>query len=807
MASGNLRTIHFPAQKKSIKQKNEKWRKANLDAAEEYVSLRHEGYRKSHKNKRINYNLYSDILDQNDVERVCNPHKLKHLTAPAVMQNYPIANPKIELLLGESLKRKLDIRVRVTNQDAVSEKERELKDHWAKVMSDILTQGVQDEQVIQKKLSNFERFRTYEFQDIRERGATHILKHLQYKLKLSQKFAKGFKDALLVAEEIYQVDIIAGEPIVERLNPKYVTTIRSGESPFIEDSDVIVIKSWKSPGQIIDEYHEDLSPSQIDQIEEGSFAGGGSTSNGIDIGEKRPINYDLENIIDSDWFEAENDFSETYDADGNIRVIKVYWKSRRKMLKVTTYDKFGDEQVSLEDENYQINEVIGETKEVLWVNEWWEGHKIGGSAVRDEDRAFYVRMRPRPIQFRNMENPSKCNPGIVGTIYQTNDNSAVSLMDRMKPYQYMYNILMYNTELAIAKNHGKIMTLDLAKVPENWKIDQWMSFAQGMNLAVYDSFKEGNKGAATGKLAGAQQASQPVIDLEMGNTIQLYINMMSYIKAELGEISGVSGARQGQISNREAVGNVEREVVQTSHITEYWFAEHQETQVRVLEALLETAKFAWKDKTNKKVQYVVDDGSTTMFEIDGQQFNEADYDIMITTGSMNDQLRESLKQLAHAGLQNGLLNFSQLLDVLTTESVSSIKRKIEKSEEDAMQRNQQAQEQEAQAQQAQMEQAAQVEQAKQQQEMFKLEHESVEKQKDRDHSYMLKQLELQAKEGQETSTDMLDKLALDREKLNAETQLSEKELQEEVRSNKAKEDLEGKKIAAMKVVKNTQSKK
>ena len=184
---------------------------------------------------------------------------------------------------------------------------------------------------------------------------------------------------------------------------------------------------------------------------------------------------------------------------------------------------------------------------VLWVNEWWEGHKIGGSSTQGDDRAIYVRMQPRPIQFRNMENPSKCSPGVIGTIYQTNDNGSVSLMDRMKPYQYMYNVLMYNTELAIAKNYGKIMALDLAKVPENWKIDQWLSFAQGMNLAVHDSFKEGNKGAATGKLAGSQQASQPVIDMEMGNTIQLYISMLSYIKQELGEVAGVSAQRQGQI--------------------------------------------------------------------------------------------------------------------------------------------------------------------------------------------------------------------------------------------------------------------
>jgi len=403
-------------------------------------------------------------------------------------------------------------------------------------------------------------------------------------------------------------------------------------------------------------------------------------------------------------------------------------------------------------------------------------------------------MRPRPIQFRNMENPSKCSPGIIGTIYQTNDNTSVSLMDRMKPYQYMYNILMYNTELAIAKNHGKIMALDLAKVPENWKIDQWMSFAQGMNLAVFDSFKEGNKGAATGKLAGSQQAAQPVIDMEMGNTIQLYISMLSYIKQELGEVAGVSAQRQGQISNREAVGNVERSTIQSSHITEYWFAEHENTQIRALEALLETAKYAWRNKENIKVQYVLDEGGTTIFEIEGQQFNEADYDVSITTGSMNDNLRDSLKQLAHAGMQNGMINFSQLLDIMTTNSVSAIKRKIERSEEDAKAQQAEQQQQEQQMAQQQMEQQAQIEKEKAQAEVDKQLRELEDNQKDRDNAVFLKQLDLQAKEYNVNNEESMEELRLMSKKLADEHSIKEGTLAETVRANKAKEENEKRKI-------------
>lgn len=796
--------IHFPAQKKSFRQKNTEWRKKNIDSAESLIFWRHEGLRKNVRNKQINYNLYSNILDPNDVEIAINPFQLKHLTMPSTMQNYPIANPKIDLLVGEAIKRGIEYKVRVINDDAISSKENELKDKFYElIMSEFQKESI-DEDALKKKLAAFDRFKNYEYQDLRERTATQILAHLSKKLRLDQKFSKGFKDALLVAEEVYLVDVVVGEPIVERLNPKHVHVVRSGLSPYIEDADIIVIENYLSPGRIIDDYHEELTPDEIDSIENGTFTGGPNTGGGnIDIGTFKPTNIDPE-LIDTKVFESGTPYRNTFDAYGNIRVLKVYWKSRRKMLKVTKFDEFGDEVVSLEDENYKINEAIGESSEVLWINEWWEGHKIGGANMKGAANALYKRMRPKPVQFRSMENPSKCNPGIVGTIYQTNDNSAVSLMDRMKPYQYMYNILMYNIELAIAKNHGKIMSLDLARIPENWDLDQWMSIAQSMNLAIFDSFKEGNKGAAKGKLAGGQQLPTPVIDLEMGNTIQLYIEMLSYVKHELGEISGVSEARQGQISTEEAVGNVQRKVAQSSHITEYWFAEHEFTRKRVLETLLETAKYAWKDKGNKKVQFVLSDGATEIFNLDGAQFNEIDFDIAITTG-IDDNMREKLKELAHAGLQNGLLNFSQLMDIMMTEDTASIRRKIERSEMDKMEQAQKQEEEKINIQREQMQAQEQALQATREFELEKQAREFADNDKEREVKLTIAQMNLESKEGKEPKEDKsvenLEKIKLQLTKLHHDKEIKDKQHAETVRSNMKNEELTEKKIIADKAKK------
>lgn len=677
----------FPAQKKATSKKNKKWREACVHAGQN-ISVEGTGsLRKSYQNKRINYNLYSDILDPNDIEKICNPMGILGLASPAKMQNYPICNPKIDLLVGESISRKFDWKVRVINDDAISEKEEELKERFTKLMTDHINAEKVDEKQMQEDLKKFDQFANYEYQDLRERRATQILSYLYKSQRLDYLFSKGFKDALICAEEIYQCDIIAGEPVVRKLNPLNVYCVRSGESPLIEDSDIITIVGYMSPGQIIDDYHEYLTPGQIDFIEDG-MVGNTSIQNGlgIDIGRKPDLAIKLDDAIDISILAGNTTFGTTFDTEGNIRVTKVYWKSMRMLKKVKYFDSDGDVQYDLFDETYVINKNKGEEETIIWVSEWWEGHKLGGSSgTVEDDSAIYVKMQPRPIQFRSMENPSKCHPGIVGTIYNTNDNTGVSLMDRMKPLQYLYNVLAYNAELAIAKNRGKIMRIDLSSIPENWQIDQWLSFASGMNVAFYDSFKEGNKGAAQGKLAGTMSAQAPVIDMEMGNTIQLYMDMMAFIKEEMGEISGVTKSRQGSIQNRQAVGNTQQEMQQTSMITEYWFQEHDYVKVRVLECLLETAKCAWKDKKNKKIQFVLDDGSTTLFDVDGAQFNECEYGLQISGDGSSKELLATMKQLAQAGIQNGIMNFSQLLDIYSTDSMASIRRKITRAEEEKKQ--------------------------------------------------------------------------------------------------------------------------
>ncbi len=674
----------FPRQKLPTSKKTKKWGKENVDAGEDMALYGDEGLRQSFYNKKINYNLYSDILDQSDVENVVNPHGIKNFSAPAKMQNYPIANPKSQQLLGEEMKRNFEFTVRITNEDAISQKEEEKSNQLKRAIIEEVKNEDNNEEEIKKRLRDLKKYFDLKYQDARERRATHILKYLSKTLDLEKIFNDGFKDALIAGEEIYQCDIIAGEPVMKRINPLNIYTIRSGESNRIEDSDIIIINSYMAPGMVIDEYHEELTSKEIDQIEEGHISGSGNS--GLDIGEQYG-NIMLDDVIDTSRFHAGENFGDSIDEQGNIRVLKVYWRSLRKIKKLKYFDKFGDPQYEIVDEYYKPHEELGESIEATyWVNEWWEGHKIGGGQEGNE--GIYVKIQPRPIQFRKVENPSYCHPGIVGTAYNTNTNKAISLMDRMKPYQYLYNVLMYRTELAFAKSHGKIMRLPLHEIPENWEIDKWLNYAYSMNLAPVDLFREGNKGSSQGKLAGHMNQNDHIIDMEMGNYIQQHLSMLEYIEQQMGVIAGISQQRQGQISPREAVGNAQQAIVQSSHTTEYYFKEHEGTRLRALECLLETAKHAWRGQS-KKIQYVLDDMSTELFEIDGDELIEQEFGIYISDSKRDDELIQNLKELAHAGVQNDKLDFSQLMDIYTTESIATIKDKIEDAEEENKEERQQ----------------------------------------------------------------------------------------------------------------------
>lgn len=720
MSFGN---INLPQQQLPMSKKTRAWRKQHLDWADARTFFNYAPVRNSVIHKRINYDLFNGKLHMQDLEVVLNPEHLKEKTTPTDIQHYPIINSKLQVLRGEESKRVFDFRVVVTNPNSISEIEDNKKAAVLQQLQQLVADQSQSDEEFEQKLEKMSDYFTYEWQDMREVRANCLINHYIKEYNMPLMFNQGFMDAAIVGEEIYQCDIRGGEPIIERVNPLKIRVFKSGYSNRIEDADIIIMEDYWSPGQIIDAYYDVLSKKDIAYIESAPDIVPQADEMGHQDERAAFVNHHMidDAIAGTDeygmgfYFDPFGLFSDDagdllpFDTNGNVRVLRMYWKSRRRIKKVKSYDpETGEEQFDFYPETHVIDEAMGEEEEIYYINEAWEGTKIG--------QEIYVNMRPRVIQYNRLTNPSRCHFGIVGSIYNINESKPYSLVDMMKPYNYLYDVIHDRLNKMMAKNWGKIITLDLAKVPKDWKIDKWMYFAKKNNIAVMDSFKEGNIGAATGKLAGAlNNASSGVIDAELGNSIQMYINMLEFIKMEMSEVVGISKQREGQISNRETVGGVERATLQSSHITEWIFAIHEDVKKRALECFLETAKIALKGR-NLKFPYLLSDGSQRIADIDGDEFAEADYGLVVDNSNGLQDLNQKLDTLAQAALQNQTVSFSTIMKLYGSSSIAEKQRLVENDEKKIQERAAQQSQAEQQAQQAELQAKVQLEQAKMEQE-------------------------------------------------------------------------------------------
>ena len=715
--------INFPRQMLPFSKKNKQWRKKHLLWANQKTFFNYNLVRKSVLHKKINYDLLNGKLHISDLQLILNPDHIEAGYIPDKIQHYPIINSKLRILSGEESKRVFDFRVIVTNPTAVSEIEENKKAQLIQSLQQAIEDNSLSEEDYNQKLEKINDYYTYDWQDFREMRANALLNHYMKEYNMPLLFNQGFMDAMAVGEEIYQCDIVGGEPIIERVNPLKIRVFKAGYSNRIEDADIILLEDYWSPARVIDTYYDSLTKKDIEYIENLPDHVGQSATDTMDNLDERygfintsMIGDEVSAVNGSYYFDPANLFSEgvtssllPYDLAGNLRVLRMYWKSKRAIQEVKSYDpETGEEVYNFYPEYYVIDEARGEESKRFWVNQAWEGTMIG-----DSKDGIFVNMRPRLVQYNRLSNPSRCHFGIVGSVYNLNDTRPFSLVDMMKPYNYLYDVIHDRLNKLIARNWGSLIRFDFAKKPKGWDVAKWLYYAKTMGIAVEDSFNEGTIGASTGKLAGAlNNASTGVIATSDGNQIQQYINLLEFIKMEMSEVVGITKQREGQVSNRETVGGVERATLQSSHITEWLFTIHDDVKKRALECFLETTKEAMRGR-NKKFAYILPDTSSKIMDIDGDEFAEADYGLVVDNSSGTQKLNQELETLAQAALQTQTLSFSAITKLYTSASLAEKQRLIERDERAMQERQAQAQQEQLQSQQ----QIAQMQMEQQQSEL------------------------------------------------------------------------------------------
>lgn len=638
------------------------------------------------------YDLYNSIYNEKDLKYVTNPFKQQD-GFPAMAQDYNIIKPKIDLLLGEETKRPFNFKVVRTSEIATSELQEKAKQMLmdyiqATIMSKL---GPEEQARYQEALQSGEimppeqiqKYMSKDYKDIAEITAYHSLMYLKNKLNINHEFFKGWKDALVGGEEIYYIGIVNGEPCLERINPIYFDyDTETSDLEFIHEAQWCCYEMNMSVTELYDRLYDKMTEKQLNELLDMMSD---SAKGGINP-EVRKTSLDYPHIKTH----TINGFSSNpFDGSGdNIKVYHVCWKSFKKIGFVTIIDP----ETGMP-ETYEVDETYKETGmeisvEWKWIIETWEGYRAG------ED--LYIGIEPVEYQYVSSDNPNAQRLPYTGVIYNNTNSRPRSLVSMMKPLQYMYIVLWYRLELAMARDKGKVVNMDITQIPKSMNIDvsKWMHYLSALGVNFINPYEEGwdIPGREGGKPSQFNQIT--ALDLTMANTINQYIMLMDKIESMLSEISGVSKQREGSISSNELVGNVERSVQQSAHITEPWFWTHNQVKRECLNMLLNTAKWAWKDGSKTHLQYILDDATRAFLTL-SDNFPYEDFDIFVDDSTKNQQNIEFLRSLIQPAMQNGA-SLLDVVEIFTNDNTTMIRNKLEEIEQKRMEQQQAMEEAQAQ---------------------------------------------------------------------------------------------------------------
>lgn len=684
----NLYNSAFPRQKLPLSKKGKKWQEDCVNYIIGEGNVTSGGNSTSYYGElQTYYNLYNSIFDEKDFKSITNPFKVED-GFPATPHDFNIIRPKVDLLIGEETKRPLNFRVIRTSQEATSEMQEKEKQMILQYIEAAITANMSPEeaQQFQQQLQSGEimppeqiaKYMDKDYKDIVENTAYHSLTYLREKLDLDNEFIKGWKDGLISGREIYYVGVLNAEPYAERINPICFSYDKSPDLDFIEDGSWCCRKMRMPITEVYDRYYDKLEEKDLDKLEEMI----GSTP-GRNLGDRSPVDMGIQlRIYDNPIFEGSG--------KSLVNVWHCCWKSFKKIFYVTTTDDAGQPQINIVDETYQPvgNEVSIEPD---WIIEVWEGYRAGSD--------LYFGIQPIEYQHVSIDNPNSQKLPYCGAIYSNTNSKPRSLVSILKPLQYMYIVLWYRLELAIARDKGKVVNMDITQIPKSMNISpaKWMHYLSSVGVNFINPYEEGWNipGREGGKPAQFNQIT--ALDLTMSNVIAEYIQLMDKIEELAGTISGITQQREGAVSSSEMVGNVERSVVQSSHITEPLFWVHNQCKRRVLNMLLNTAKGAWEETGKQKLQYIFDNGERAFLDITPKFYYE-DMDVFVSDTSKDLENIQKLQQLIQPAMQNGA-SLLEAAEILTNDNFNIIKQKLKDMQTRQEQIQQQQQEAEAQQQQ------------------------------------------------------------------------------------------------------------
>jgi|GEM_PF-6996084 len=571
---------------------------------------------------------------------------------------------QITTLIGDINNKKAQLQQALQQKNMPPEKMQELRMVVAQKEQEYseTLQGLNYHQGINsERLNAVEKSQKYDFKEMEEVAMKKIIKANNQRYNLHAETVKAFTNKLVTGQQLYYVNYREGEkdPIFKADNIMQVFWDNNSDNEWIQHGRWVARKEYYSREQIYDLWGDQMNSEDIREL--------------INLPSSQ---YESPNAlmatpngaIDTGYFGSK---SKTQ----GVPVWFVYYRSPRKVRFKKSPNKHLPERPFthvMKDEE-KVRTQKGEKEIVRYPDDMYQATIINGKIIVDDGLS--------PFQVRSQDNPGRVELPIIGKSFNETDKVPYSIIWSTKDLQIQYNLVNYHKELMLALGGVRGIVMDLSQKPTAMSKAEWFyDFKRGVAW-IQSKDKNGRS---------AQFNQFKTFDNSVSPAIQYLDNIMENIRTIVGDVTGVTRQRMGDVVDSDQVGTSNMALQQSSMTTQILYYEHEEVTEKALTRYANIGKnSAWKE--GRIDHFINTDTKQQEIIRIPKQIGEGK-DFLISMGNLSKEYKnlQEIKQLAFSSGAAKHMTMSQISKMYRIEDIIELEKTLEEFEEKAAELAQQA---------------------------------------------------------------------------------------------------------------------
>ena len=267
----------------------------------------------------------------------------------------------------------------------------------------------------------------------------------------------------------------------------------------------------------------------------------------------------------------------------------------------------------------------------------------------------------KPNQIRFEENYANTSMDFHGVIKNNFNGNTLSVVDSLKNIQILYNIVMYQIELAMSRAGGKAMVYDVSQKPKGIPLEDVFYHAKNTGLILINGKQEGMQSS------NFNQFTQ--VDFTLSQSVSQMVNLKAMLEDTADKLTGISASRAGINKTSDAVGTNERSVMQSTLITAPLFDIHFTVVGDVFNSLAGLMRTAWAKEG--RMANIFGDTGMQMFKIDKSSCLE-EMGIFVENSGKELERKRDLMMLLERYASTGNFDPKSAIKAVNAESSSEV---------------------------------------------------------------------------------------------------------------------------------------